>query len=379
MSDDERMDRARRIRELREGNRRSDDDDDAANDETADPATDAADGSDSNATADENDETEPADEEPETTADSEREETVSEEPAGTAEDDSNADPNPDEPDSATEEPATGGKTADGEQGTADSTASERAEDTDEETASSDDHENETAAPDDAESDTTAGIEQSDREGEETPAEDDDALATAQAVAAAASEFEGEGGVTMDPETAEESADATAQAETAEDDDSDQAVPAGATVAEAVAEQAEGEETRVLEFRLGDELYCLDIEYVEEIVREESVTRVPNTAAYVSGVVDLRGQITTILDPKTTIGIERSDDDQLIVVFDAELFDDHGAIGWLVDEVNQVTPIVEEEVKESPIQEPYINGVIERDDEFVIWTTPELALDADTEV
>ncbi|QPV63658.1 purine-binding chemotaxis protein CheW [Halosimplex litoreum] len=141
-----------------------------------------------------------------------------------------------------------------------------------------------------------------------------------------------------------------------------------------AEQETGEETRVLEFTLGDEQYCLDIEYVEEIVKRETVTRVPNTPDCVEGVVDLRGQITTILDPKVLLDISEAGSKDLIVVFDPDAFDDQGAVGWVVDDVNQVTPITEEEVNDSPVDQDHINGVVDRDGEFVIWTTPELDLD-----
>lgn len=300
MSDDDgRMDRARRIRELREGNRRS--------------ATDETDGTAAN--------------ENRSTTDETGDDGSANADVADHVDDSDADH---VDDSAANGPEDG-------------------------TGPTDDEE----ADDSDDGQVAGGLDVADGSGDQTG--DDDAVAAAQAAAAAVSEFEGEGGVTMDAMGA----------------DSTETVPAGATVADADVTTAE-EETRVLEFRLGDELYCLDIEYVEEIVREETVTRVPNTPAYVSGVVDLRGQITTILDPKVAVGMERTDDDQLIVVFNADLFDDHGAMGWLVDEVNQVTPVRESEVKESPIQEAYINGVIERDDEFVIWTTPDLALDVDDE-
>ncbi len=152
-------------------------------------------------------------------------------------------------------------------------------------------------------------------------------------------------------------------------------PGPAGVAEETTATREAE-TRVLEFTLADEQYCLDIEYIEEIVKEETITRVPNTPAFVEGVVDLRGQITTILNPKVTLGKSDQTPGGLIVVFDAGSFDDQGAIGWVVDDVRQVSPVTEDQVNDPPMGEDYINGVIDRpdDEEFVIWTTPDLALD-----
>ena len=133
--------------------------------------------------------------------------------------------------------------------------------------------------------------------------------------------------------------------------------------------------RVLEFALGEEYYCIDIEYVEEIVKRDTVTRVPNTDDYVEGVVDLRGQITTILDPKEMMDIDDDGTQNLIVVFDPGVFEEQGAMGWIVDEVRQVVPVAESEVNTAPVDGEYINGVVDRDDEsdFVIWVEPDEVL------
>jgi purine-binding chemotaxis protein CheW len=151
---------------------------------------------------------------------------------------------------------------------------------------------------------------------------------------------------------------------------------GARAAAMEGESTGSEEVvRVLEFALGDEFYCLDIEYVEEIVKRETVTRVPNTPDFVDGVVDLRGQITTILEPKEMMDIESEGEQNLIVVFDPDQFEEQGAVGWVVDEVRQVVPVTESEINRPPVDAEYINGVIDREehDQFVIWIEPEDAL------
>jgi purine-binding chemotaxis protein CheW len=175
------------------------------------------------------------------------------------------------------------------------------------------------------------------------------------------------------EEALESSEATADTATPEEvADADTATPAGALD----DEENHEDETRVLEFKLGDEYYCLDIDYIEEIVKEEKITRVPNTPEYVEGVVDLRGQITTILNPKVTIDKDDVSPGGLIIVFDSESFEDQGHIGWVVDDVRQVSPITDDDVNEPPVQENYINGVIDRDEDeqFVIWAEPSMAME-----
>jgi len=185
-----------------------------------------------------------------------------------------------------------------------------------------------------------------------------------------------------PAPAEEQPDAGDGADTGGDDDATSVDASGATEtggARATADHGTDgaeERTRVLEFTLDDEQYCLDISYIEEIVKGEYITRVPNTPEFVEGVVDLRGQITTILNPKVTIGKEDTEPGDLIVVFDGEAFEEQGYVGWIVDDVRQVSPVTDEEVNDPPMAEDYINGVIDReeDDEFVVWTSPDLAFE-----
>ena len=127
---------------------------------------------------------------------------------------------------------------------------------------------------------------------------------------------------------------------------------------------------VLEFVLGDERYCLDITFIEQIVERGTVTRIPNAPDFVEGVIDLRGDITTVIDPMETLAAESEDEGDLIVVFDSTRMDDEWSVGWAVDGVRRVSTVSLSAVKESPVDEPWINGVVNRDDgEFVIWTEP----------
>jgi len=78
-------------------------------------------------------------------------------------------------------------------------------------------------------------------------------------------------------------------------------------------------------------------------------------------------------------IESEGEQGLIVVFDPDQFEDHGAIGWVVDEVRQVVPVGESEVNSPPVDAEYINGVVDREeyDQFVIWVEPDDALEQAT--
>lgn len=128
--------------------------------------------------------------------------------------------------------------------------------------------------------------------------------------------------------------------------------------------------QVLEFELGDERYCVDIGYVAEIVDVGSLTAVPNAPDYVEGVMDLRGRTTSIVDPKVIFDIEERRDPKRIVVFDPEAVGEDGAIGWLVDEVDQVTDATADDVDPAPVEDDQgVKGVLKRGADFAIWVEP----------
>ena len=58
-------------------------------------------------------------------------------------------------------------------------------------------------------------------------------------------------------------------------------------------KAPAETAQVLTFGIGEQAYCIELEYVTEIIDGGDMTSVPNTPDHVEGVMDLRGQTTTI--------------------------------------------------------------------------------------
>jgi purine-binding chemotaxis protein CheW len=129
--------------------------------------------------------------------------------------------------------------------------------------------------------------------------------------------------------------------------------------------------QVLEFELGAETYCVSIDHVTEIVDVGEVTAVPNSPPYVEGVMDLRGRTTSIVDPKAVFDVGDGTDAQRIIVYDPDLVEDHGAVGWLVDDVDQVVRVDGDDVDTSTAGgDDSVRGVVKRDGDFVIWIDPE---------
>ncbi len=134
----------------------------------------------------------------------------------------------------------------------------------------------------------------------------------------------------------------------------------------------GDVTQVLEFGLGEETYCLDIDVIDEIVDAGQLTRIPNSPPHVEGVMDLRGRTTSIINPKTVFSIDSEGERNRIIVFDPDAIGDQGTIGWIVDEVYQVTDITPDDVDETTTaNDENVHGIVKGENKFVVWVDPDI--------
>lgn len=142
-----------------------------------------------------------------------------------------------------------------------------------------------------------------------------------------------------------------------------------------------DDTQVLTFTLGDEDYCLDIEYVAEIVDGGEMTSIPESEDYVEGVMDLRGRTTTIVNPSRILDSETLKADQLvtdggtsenrIIVLDSETVNADRVTGWLVSDVEEVADVTEDEIESGGIgNTDLLRGLIKDDDGFTLWLNPD---------
>ena len=152
---------------------------------------------------------------------------------------------------------------------------------------------------------------------------------------------------------------------------EQTAAAGASAPTATDDpDATARKMQVLEFELGGETYCVDIDYVSEIVDRGSLTAVPNAPEFVEGVMDLRGRTTSIVNPKTLLNVEDTGEASRIVIFDASKFKDDAAVGWLVDEVDQVVRVSMDDVEDPPMERgEFIEGIVRREEGLVVWISP----------
>ncbi|WP_425477219.1 chemotaxis protein CheW [Luteimonas huabeiensis] len=124
----------------------------------------------------------------------------------------------------------------------------------------------------------------------------------------------------------------------------------------------------LSFTLGDEHYALDILKVREIRGYEGVTRVPDTPAYILGVVNLRGTIVPVLDLRLKLGLERARYDAFTVMIVLSL--DDRLAGIVVDAVSDVVRLEAGQIRHTPelgaqVDTRFISAIGTTDERMVI--------------
>ncbi len=102
---------------------------------------------------------------------------------------------------------------------------------------------------------------------------------------------------------------------------------------------------VVEFELGGERYALDIQLAREIVEMIPITPIPRAPAYISGVINLRGEITNIMNLNTLLGLpdQKVRDSQKIIVLVPEAAGGSN-VGIIVDDVSSVTQVSDADVE-----------------------------------
>ncbi|MBN2468429.1 MAG: purine-binding chemotaxis protein CheW [Deltaproteobacteria bacterium] len=107
--------------------------------------------------------------------------------------------------------------------------------------------------------------------------------------------------------------------------------------------------KYLTFRLSAEEFGVEIVKVQEIVGVINVTRVPQTPAYVRGVINLRGRVIPVVDLRVKFGMERIDDTDRTCIVVVQITRDFHEVTMavIVDEVSEVLDVKEDEIDAPP--------------------------------
>lgn len=102
-----------------------------------------------------------------------------------------------------------------------------------------------------------------------------------------------------------------------------------------------EKTQFIKINIGDEFFGIDIKYVDNIVRMQHITRVPQSAPYIKGVINLRGEVIPVFSLRIKMGLEEIEEDKNFRIIIVKM--DGNSVGIIVDEVKEVVNLSVEEI------------------------------------
>jgi purine-binding chemotaxis protein CheW len=143
------------------------------------------------------------------------------------------------------------------------------------------------------------------------------------------------------------------------------------------------EKQYVSFRIAEGKYCIDIKDVKEVVRENNITKMPDSPSFVEGIMNLRGIVVPVISVRKKLGVlkinqktllekegavpkaesKKSINKMIIVNIDGVL------IGFMVDGLDRVFTIDDgqiqssEGIMESGIDRMLVSGVVKTDDSF----------------
>mgnify|MGYP000014671312 CR=1 FL=1 len=122
------------------------------------------------------------------------------------------------------------------------------------------------------------------------------------------------------------------------------------------------------FRLANETYGINVMQVREVLRYSEIAPVPGAPSYVIGIINLRGNVVTVVDTRERFGIPATDitDNTRIVILETE----NQVVGILVDAVAEVVYLRQSEIEVAPNvgndeSAKFIQGVSNREGELLI--------------
>ena len=122
------------------------------------------------------------------------------------------------------------------------------------------------------------------------------------------------------------------------------------------------------FKLVGETYGINVMQVQEVLRYSEIAPVPGAPPYVLGIINLRGNVVTVIDTRHRFGLEPGEvtDNTRIVIIEA----DKHVVGILVDSVAEVVYLRQSEIETAPNvgnddSAKFIQGVCHKNNELLI--------------
>ncbi|HET6605973.1 MAG TPA: chemotaxis protein CheW [Rhodopila sp.] len=133
----------------------------------------------------------------------------------------------------------------------------------------------------------------------------------------------------------------------------------------------GQPMEILTLALHGEVFAVEVKHVREILDLVPVTEVPNSQAFLDGLINVRGRVIPLADLRLKFGIEQTPPtiDSRIVVLDVDIDGEPTIIGIRADKVYEITEVPASGLEETPRigmrwRSEYIRCIAKRGSEFI---------------
>jgi purine-binding chemotaxis protein CheW len=128
----------------------------------------------------------------------------------------------------------------------------------------------------------------------------------------------------------------------------------------------------LTFKLGEEIFAVEVAKVREILDVTTITKVPQTPDFMRGVINLRGGVVPVIDLRLKFGMPRTEStvNTCIIVVEVAIGDETTVLGTLADSVQEVFDLEADQIEPAPrigtkLNTEFLKGMGKRDDGFIM--------------
>lgn len=128
----------------------------------------------------------------------------------------------------------------------------------------------------------------------------------------------------------------------------------------------------LTFKLGAEVFALEVKKVREVLDFTTITKIPRTPEFLRGVINLRGSVVPVVDLRLGFGLDSVEPtvNTCIIVVEVVMAQETIIVGALADAVEEVIDIDASEIQPPPrlgsaIQTDFIQGMGKRENGFLM--------------
>ena len=128
----------------------------------------------------------------------------------------------------------------------------------------------------------------------------------------------------------------------------------------------------LTFKLGEEIFAVEVAKVREILDVTTITKVPQTPDFMCGVINLRGGVVPVIDLRLKLGMSRTENTvhTCIIVIEIALEDETVILGTLADSVQEVFDLDGDQIEPAPrigtkLHTDFLKGMVKHSESFIM--------------